>query len=313
MTIADGLAVRTTLDPARQGFLDHHRIDGTPVLPGVMGIEGFAEVASRCCCRAGRRRGRGRRASWRRASSTATSRARSSCGAPVRDGGDGRWWPTAACSPAARWPARRAARRALHRAGAARPHAAAGAEPASAGRRAGRRGVGADDIYRIYFHGPAYQVLERRGATTAHVVGALAADLPPDHQPAEPAPRRAAADRAVLPDGRASWSSAPTGRLALPTHVGRVVRFAPVPDAGGRWRAVVTPARRAAASTPSWSTTPGTCASRSRATRPSRCPAASTPTRSSRSARRWPMLSRAWSSGRSAGSRSSTAASRRCA
>ena len=45
-TSADGLGVRTTLDPAEQGFLDHHRIDGTPVLPGVMGIEGFAEVAA---------------------------------------------------------------------------------------------------------------------------------------------------------------------------------------------------------------------------------------------------------------------------
>ena len=45
-TLADGLAVRTTLDPVAQGFLEDHRIDGTPVLPGVMGIEAFAEVAS---------------------------------------------------------------------------------------------------------------------------------------------------------------------------------------------------------------------------------------------------------------------------
>ena len=33
------------LDPASQPFLDHHRIDGTPVLPGVMGMEAFAEAA----------------------------------------------------------------------------------------------------------------------------------------------------------------------------------------------------------------------------------------------------------------------------
>ena len=37
--------MQTTLDPATQPFLDHHRIDGTPVLPGVMGIEAFAEAA----------------------------------------------------------------------------------------------------------------------------------------------------------------------------------------------------------------------------------------------------------------------------
>ena len=45
LTVGEGLCVETTLDPTRQRFLDHHRIDGTPVLPGVMGIEGFAEAA----------------------------------------------------------------------------------------------------------------------------------------------------------------------------------------------------------------------------------------------------------------------------
>jgi hypothetical protein len=43
---ADGeVTVLTDLDPNRQPFLHHHRIDGTAVLPGVMGIEGFAEAA----------------------------------------------------------------------------------------------------------------------------------------------------------------------------------------------------------------------------------------------------------------------------
>ena len=36
---------RRTLDPAAQPFLHDHQIDGTPVLPGVMGIEAFAEAA----------------------------------------------------------------------------------------------------------------------------------------------------------------------------------------------------------------------------------------------------------------------------
>ncbi|GAA3560374.1 hypothetical protein GCM10022419_046270 [Nonomuraea rosea] len=43
--VHSGLVVRTTLDPRRQPFLDHHRIDGVAVLPGVMGIEAFAEAA----------------------------------------------------------------------------------------------------------------------------------------------------------------------------------------------------------------------------------------------------------------------------
>src|ERR1019366_1875457 len=41
MGIHSGLTMETMLDPAVQPFLYDHRIDGTPVLPGVMGIEGF--------------------------------------------------------------------------------------------------------------------------------------------------------------------------------------------------------------------------------------------------------------------------------
>jgi 3-hydroxymyristoyl/3-hydroxydecanoyl-(acyl carrier protein) dehydratase len=41
-----GLAVQTTLDPNAQPFLYDHQIDGTPVLPGVMGTQGFAELVN---------------------------------------------------------------------------------------------------------------------------------------------------------------------------------------------------------------------------------------------------------------------------
>ena len=48
-----GVVVLTDLDPAIQPFLDDHRIEGTPVLPGVMGIEAFAEAPA-CSPPAGR-------------------------------------------------------------------------------------------------------------------------------------------------------------------------------------------------------------------------------------------------------------------
>ena len=41
-----GLEVETELDPQVQPFLYDHQIDGIPVLPGVMGTEAFAELAS---------------------------------------------------------------------------------------------------------------------------------------------------------------------------------------------------------------------------------------------------------------------------
>ncbi|NMB75009.1 MAG: SDR family oxidoreductase, partial [Myxococcales bacterium] len=48
-TLADGLIIEVTFDPRREPYLDHHRIEGTAVLPGVMAVEAFAEAASLLC------------------------------------------------------------------------------------------------------------------------------------------------------------------------------------------------------------------------------------------------------------------------
>ncbi len=45
LSLSEGYTVETTLDPHDQPFLHDHQIEGTPVLPGVMGIEAFAEAA----------------------------------------------------------------------------------------------------------------------------------------------------------------------------------------------------------------------------------------------------------------------------
>ncbi|MBN1960591.1 MAG: SDR family NAD(P)-dependent oxidoreductase [Deltaproteobacteria bacterium] len=45
MHIYEGLRIETNLDPKSEPFLIDHQIDGVPVLPGVMGVEGFVEVA----------------------------------------------------------------------------------------------------------------------------------------------------------------------------------------------------------------------------------------------------------------------------
>ncbi|NND35646.1 MAG: SDR family NAD(P)-dependent oxidoreductase, partial [Gammaproteobacteria bacterium] len=46
MSLAKGLMVETELDPKDQAFLYDHKIEGTPVLPGVMGLEAFAELST---------------------------------------------------------------------------------------------------------------------------------------------------------------------------------------------------------------------------------------------------------------------------
>ena len=101
-------------------------------------------------------------------------------------------------------------------------------------------GVGSEAIYRIYFHGPAYQVLERAWRHDGTVIGRLAADLPPDHEPASE-PTEAAPRLIELCFQTAGvWELGTEGRMALPTHVDRITRFAGA-DEPGTLVAVVSP------------------------------------------------------------------------
>jgi hypothetical protein len=98
-----------------------------------------------------------------------------------------------------------------------------------------------DDVYRLYFHGPAYQVVAESWQDDGAAVARFATDLPSNHEPAdlptvlEPRLVELCFQTAgLLEAGR-------TGRLALPAHVGSLVLVgAPSTDADG---AVVAVAR----------------------------------------------------------------------
>jgi hypothetical protein len=100
--------------------------------------------------------------------------------------------------------------------------------------------VVARDIYRIYFHGPAYQVVDAAWREGERVIGRMVDDLPPDHQPdsttllAEPRLIELCFQTAGIRE------LGTTGLLALPLRV-RSVSLYPVLDPVGCWRAVVTP------------------------------------------------------------------------
>ena len=237
-TLAEGLTVEVTLDPEEQPFLHDHRIDGTPVLPGVMGIEAFAEAAHLL-------------APdlvvtavtdvdflapfkfFRDEPRTVEVQAR------LRDGGDG--GIVADC--------RLIGRRTLpgqdeqatvHFRGTVRLDPERPTLPAAAVPPAGpEEAVGADDIYRVYFHGPAYQVLARAwGASPTY--GALAADLPANHHPSSVplimAPRLVELCFQTSGVGELGTS----GRMALPTHLDRLVAVPGAAESVGL-TAVATP------------------------------------------------------------------------
>ncbi|GMV05081.1 MAG: hypothetical protein AMXMBFR53_13610 [Gemmatimonadota bacterium] len=179
-----GLVVETELDPAAQPFLDHHRIDGTPVLPGVMGLEAMAEAARVAFPEL-------HVAALEDVAFHAPFKFYRDEPRPVTvrvhydaDGGD----VLARCSVegSRTLVGRDEPEVTVHFTGTVRltAHAPEPRERSLAG-PAGAV-VGPDAIYGTYFHGPAYQVLGEAWRDDGEVVGRFAAGLPANHEPPEP-------------------------------------------------------------------------------------------------------------------------------
>jgi len=106
-------------------------------------------------------------------------------------------------------------------------------------------GVSALDIYRIYFHGPAYQVLQRVWRDGATTVGLMAEALPDNHLPFQLATLMTPRLIELCFQTAGIWEIGTTGHMGLPQHIDRVSALR-IPDAGsGRLQAVVNPHREA--------------------------------------------------------------------
>ena len=240
MTVQRGLAIECTLDPAVQPFLHDHQIDGTPVLPGVMGIEAFAEAA--LCLLPG----------WQVAAIEDVNFL-----APFKFY---RKEPRAVTVEAIIYPqhdslladCRLTGRRLLpnqtepqvttHFTGRVRltkqrPKAAAVPAP---GLPEGHI-IEAADIYRLYFHGPAYQVVERAWFDGDRIVGRMNEYLPSNHVPPEKATLMMPRLIELCFQTAGLWEMKVQGRMGLPQHVRQVSLLrTPEPAVGGLY-AVVTP------------------------------------------------------------------------
>jgi NAD(P)-dependent dehydrogenase (short-subunit alcohol dehydrogenase family) len=179
-----GFTVETTLDPKEQPFLFDHQIDGTPVLPGVMGSEAFAEVATVLC--PGWSVARVEHASFhvpfkffRMQPTTVHLQA---VGRPTIDGSivvkvqlRSTVQPRLELPPQVR----------VHFTGQVRMTREAPEGTTIAFEPAGGAIVPQAAIYKLYFHGPAYQVLESVKLDDGFGVGLMSDTLPPDMVPSD--------------------------------------------------------------------------------------------------------------------------------
>jgi 3-hydroxymyristoyl/3-hydroxydecanoyl-(acyl carrier protein) dehydratase len=240
MGLYSGLKIETTLDPRVQPFLHDHQIDGTPLLPGVMGIEAFAEAALSVLpgwhikaiedvnflapFKFYRNEARAVRVE-------ATIRAQAE--ELVVD------CRLLGCRtlPNQSEPQSTTHFTARVRLTKCPPGFVTGSAPGSQIWLT----IGAADIYRLYFHGPAYQVLEKAWWDGDRMIGLLAKDLPSNHSPAN-------LPTLMLPrlielcfQTAGLWEMGTQDRMGLPQHIDYVSSFALPPSPDVRLHAVVTP------------------------------------------------------------------------
>jgi NAD(P)-dependent dehydrogenase (short-subunit alcohol dehydrogenase family)/acyl carrier protein len=236
----DGLTMVTKIDPTKQAFLYDHQIEGTPVLPGVMGIEAFAEAASWML------------PGWhvaavedvnflapfkfyRNEPRTLTVQAVfhphgdevvANCQLLGSRSLPNQTEPQVTTHFTARV---RLTKQPQEKRSADAPGAPSGAI------------IEAADIYRFYFHGPAYQVLEHAWRDGERIVGQMASNLPSNHYPPE---------KPLLMEPRfielcfqtaGLWEMSTQGTLGLPQKIHEVsVLRSPGTHEGGLY-AVVSP------------------------------------------------------------------------
>ena len=235
--VYSGLVATIELDPQEQAFLFDHQIDDTPVLPGVMGMELFAEaallgfpdryivavedVSFQAPFKFYRNEPRQVRVEVRY----------------TTDGND----IVASCRLIG---SRELANQTepqttVHFEGTVRLGDQAPAidkreAPATAD------GVAHDEVYAIYFHGPAYQVIDTAWAHDGGMATTMTAPLPENHSPS---------DRETVTTPRLAelcfqtaglLGIATSGAMALPTSLSRVV-FASEPADDAAVRAVARP------------------------------------------------------------------------
>jgi len=101
--------------------------------------------------------------------------------------------------------------------------------------------IEAAEIYRLYFHGPAYRVVERMWWDGTRIVGLMATDLGNNHYPPELPTLTSPRLIELCFQTAGIWEMGTRGRMGLPLHIDRVSLGEDPARANGRLYAVVMP------------------------------------------------------------------------
>jgi acyl transferase domain-containing protein len=220
MGVLGPLAVETELDPKAERFLDHHRIDGTPVLPGVMGMEAFAEIASLAVPggRVARVTDMRFLAPFKLYRDEPRTLRLEAWLSPAERGAIAECRLVGVRS----LPGREEPVTTVHFEGKVVIETGAPGEDERGIVRApdGAPARVAEDIYRDYFHGPAYQVLEAAWVDGRTAIGRMASDLGDNHAPAHGATITEPRCVELCFQTAGIWEMREVGRMGLPNRVG---------------------------------------------------------------------------------------------
>jgi NAD(P)-dependent dehydrogenase (short-subunit alcohol dehydrogenase family) len=230
------LQVKTTLDPNRQPFLYDHALEGTPLLPGVMGTEMFAQLAAVLApdYRVTAVENETFHAAFKFYRMEPQTLYLAATAVP--DGDDLLVYTGLRSRRELKTGE---VQEKLHFSATVRLSRAESTPPTTSFTPPAELPIDREAVYRVYFHGPAYKVLAGVQVDGPRAVGLMAGDLPAHMEPAA-APELIAPRLIELCFQTAGiWEAKTKGVLALPQAIGAVMVYGQEAEANAPLYAVV--------------------------------------------------------------------------
>ncbi|MCP4966259.1 MAG: SDR family NAD(P)-dependent oxidoreductase, partial [bacterium] len=237
--IYGGLQASVKLDPTEQPFLFDHQIDGTPVLPGVMGVEMFAAVAQAAF--PGYSHAAVEDVNFLAPFKFYRNEPRSLTVEVQYELEDDDIVGTCQLIGVRKLANQDEPQRSVHFTGRVRLSRTEPALDAAEYPNRPDATASAENVYAIYFHGPAYQVVDGVWRNGDQIVAEMVDDLPDNHLPADQKLATTPRLTELAFQTAGIWEIGTTGSMALPSHIDRVVYAGDLALARGNLRAVIQP------------------------------------------------------------------------